>query len=115
MQVYRDYWARDELTVRSYLVVSPSPQKSIAEYNEFMRDWAVRARGTGVGEALLKIGGVNIVWGGDLGGRRLREKKLPFDGYSDRRRRDNARAVSRHGYARGRGLRVNTTRARRTA
>ncbi len=102
MQVYRDYWARDELTVRSYLVVSPPPQKSIAEYDEFMREWAVRARGTGVGEAMLKIGGVNIVWGGDLEVARLRAQELALCRiFGLVRRRDNARAVSRHGYARG--------------
>ena len=110
MQVYRDYWARDELTVRSYLVVSPPPQKSIAEYDGFMREWAMRARGTGVGEAMLKIGGVNIVWGGDFDVARLRAQEFPYAGYSDwyvdattpEQYRDMVMLAARH------GLRVNT-------
>src|SRR5262245_35380532 len=110
MQVYRDYWARDQLTVRSYLVVSPPPQKSIAEYDEFMRDCAARARGTGIGEAMLKVGGVNIVWGGDFAGARLRAQEFPYGGYSDwyvdatspEQYRDMVMLAARH------GLRVNT-------
>src|SRR5262245_23213642 len=83
MQVYRDYWMRDALTVRSYLVVSPPPQQSIAGYDDFMREWSERARGTGVGEAMLKVGGINIVWAGDFDVARLRAKEFPYAGYSD--------------------------------
>jgi predicted amidohydrolase YtcJ len=110
MQIYHDYWARDELTVRSYLVVSPPPQKSIAEYDEFMREWAGRARGTGVGEAMLKVGGINIVWAGDFDVARLRAQEFPYAGYSDwyvdattpERYRDMVMLAAKH------GLRVNT-------
>jgi predicted amidohydrolase YtcJ len=110
MAVYRDYWLRDALTVRSYLVVSPPPQQTIAEYDVFMREWAGRARGTGVGEAMLKTGGINIVWGGDPEVAKLRAHEFPYAGYSDwyvdattpDQYRDMVLLAARH------GLRVNT-------
>jgi predicted amidohydrolase YtcJ len=110
MQIYRDYRAKDALTVRSYLVVSPPPQRSIAEYDEFMREWAVRASGTGVGDAMLNVGGINIVWGGNLEVAKLIAREMPYSGYSDwhvdattpEQYRNMVMLAAKH------GLRVNT-------
>src|SRR5262249_28026784 len=110
MAVYRDYWLRDALTVRSYLVVSPPPQQTIAASDAFMGEWAGRAGGTGGGEAMLKTGGINIVWGGDPEVAKLRAREFPYAGYSDwyvdattpEQYRDMVRLAVRH------GLRVNT-------
>jgi predicted amidohydrolase YtcJ len=83
LRVFKEFYAASNLTMRSYLVLSPPAQRSITDYEPMMRDWAMHAAGTGFGDNVLKVGGVFIVWGGDAEVARLRAQEEPYTGYSD--------------------------------
>jgi hypothetical protein len=59
IKVYEELWEMRELTVRSYLVFSP-PWDSVpgAQPESVLRDWAAYAGGHGLGDHMLKIGGI---------------------------------------------------------
>jgi predicted amidohydrolase YtcJ len=59
LRAYKTLWERGEATVRSYLVISPawdaSPEGNI---EELLRDWSAYAAGKGIGDTMLKLGGI---------------------------------------------------------
>lgn len=60
---YKDLWENDELTVRSYLVISPNWQ--VSDDISGLLEWATYADGKGFGDDMLKIGGIFVQNGGD--------------------------------------------------
>ncbi|MCO5132261.1 MAG: amidohydrolase [Xanthobacteraceae bacterium] len=61
---YRDLWQAGDLTMRMHLVVSPT-WATCDEAEVMMRDWLAYARGAGVGDATLRIGGIFVGYGGE--------------------------------------------------
>ena len=61
---YRDLHESGELTMRMHLVVSPF-WNSLDEAERDFREKLVYARGTGLGDAFLRVGGVFISYGGE--------------------------------------------------
>ncbi|HEY8553071.1 MAG TPA: amidohydrolase family protein, partial [Burkholderiales bacterium] len=74
---YRELWERGELNMRVGLVISPA-WTGLEEAERLMRDWLPLARGRGFGDAMLRISGVFIGYGGDPWIRELARKN-----YSD--------------------------------
>jgi predicted amidohydrolase YtcJ len=64
INAYRDLWQANELTMRMHLVVSPT-WTTCEEAGLMMRDWLSYARGAGIGDATLRIGGIFVGYGGD--------------------------------------------------
>ncbi len=64
ISAYRDLWQANELTMRMHLVVSPTWATS-DEAETMMRDWLPHARGAGIGDATLRIGGIFVGYGGE--------------------------------------------------
>lgn len=64
ISAYRDLWQANELTMRMHLVVSPTWATS-EEGEPMMRDWLAHARGAGIGDAMLRIGGIFVGYGGE--------------------------------------------------
>lgn len=64
INAYRDLWQANELTMRMHLVVSPTWATS-DDAETMMRDWLPYARGSGIGDATLRIGGIFVGYGGD--------------------------------------------------
>lgn len=64
ISAYRDLWQANELTMRMHLVVSPTWAAS-DEAEPMMRDWLSHARGAGIGDAMLRIGGIFVGYGGE--------------------------------------------------
>ncbi len=64
ISAYRDLWQANELTMRMHLVVSPTWATS-DEAEPMMRDWLSHARGAGIGDARLRIGGIFVGYGGE--------------------------------------------------
>lgn len=54
----------DELTIRSSLVVSPT-WTGVADADEAMRRWLPYAAGRGLGDAMLRVSGIFVTFGGD--------------------------------------------------
>ncbi|MBN9014009.1 MAG: amidohydrolase family protein, partial [Rhizobiales bacterium] len=61
---YRDLWQAGDLTMRMHLVVSPTWATG-DEAELMMRDWLSHARGAGIGDATLRIGGIFVGYGGE--------------------------------------------------
>lgn len=61
---FRQLHEADELLVRTSLVVSPT-WATVAEAEAAMADWLAFARGRGIGDAMLRISGVFVAFGGD--------------------------------------------------
>jgi len=70
ISIYRHLWQAGSLTMRTGLVVSP-PWAGVADAETVMRDWLVYARGSGLGDARLRISGVFIALDGDPDARPL--------------------------------------------
>lgn len=81
ISVYRKLWELGELTVRVGLVVSPS-WSDLAEAKKIMRDWLATARGSGLGNAWLRVSGVHIAYGGDAATACCARAHLPDTGWS---------------------------------
>jgi hypothetical protein len=112
VRAYQEAWAKGKMTVRSYLVVSPTPGKSaIPELEEMIRDWAPHTGGPGFGDSMLRIGGLFIQGGGNPDVARLTAAEAPYTGWasyyydslSPQKFRDIAFLAAKY------GLRVNTT------
>ncbi len=61
---YRDLWQAGDLTMRMHLVVSPT-WATCDEAEVMMRDWLAYARGAGIGDERLRIGGIFVGYGGE--------------------------------------------------
>jgi hypothetical protein len=79
---YKELWNRGEMTVRSYLVSSPPPGKTVAELDEMFRDWAVNTNGRGLGDAMLRVGGVHLQSGGDAALSKLLQSQAPYTAWA---------------------------------
>ncbi len=59
LKAYKTLWERDEMTVRSTLVMSPAwgtvPDAPIADV---LQEWATPAGGVGIGDSMLKLNGI---------------------------------------------------------
>lgn len=64
LDAYRDLWEEGVLSMRMALVVSPV-WSTLEQAQRFMRDWLSHARGKGIGDSYLRIGGVFISYGGE--------------------------------------------------
>lgn len=64
LAIYRELRERGEATMRVASVVSP-PWSGVAEAEDAMRDWLGYARGNGLGDAMLRVTGVHVGYGGD--------------------------------------------------
>lgn len=64
MRIYQDLWQTGDLTMRVGMVVSPA-WASIEDAEAAMRDWLGPARGSGLGDAMYRVSGVHIGFGGD--------------------------------------------------
>jgi predicted amidohydrolase YtcJ len=64
ISAYRDLWQAGNLTMRMNLVVSPS-WKTLDEAEMMMQDWLAHARGAGLGDNQLRVGGIFVGFGGD--------------------------------------------------
>jgi predicted amidohydrolase YtcJ len=105
---YRELWGRGEMTVRSYLVLSPS-WRAISDAERTMADWSPFG-GAGFGDEWLKIGGVFLEYGGNRQSAKFCGKEFPYTGWAGfaykchtpEEYRDLARLAVRH------RLRINT-------
>jgi predicted amidohydrolase YtcJ len=77
----RDLHEHGELTMRMSLVVSPA-WGSVAEAERVMRDWLPLVRGRGVGDAMFRVSGVFIAYGGDPCVTHIVQRNIPDVGWS---------------------------------
>ena len=82
MSAYKELWERDEMTVRSTLVVSPAwgaaPDDSI---EEVLRDWSAYAGGRGIGDNMLKLSGIYTEVGSSPQ-LEIRAQERPYSGWA---------------------------------
>ncbi|MCK9512751.1 MAG: amidohydrolase [Pigmentiphaga sp.] len=64
VSLYRDLHQAGELRMRVTLVANPVLH-SIHEADRLYRDWLAHARGSGMGDAWLRISGIQVPYGGD--------------------------------------------------
>ena len=81
LDVYKELWDRDELTVRARLVLSPT-FKSIAEANQEMERWSHSASGGGFGDDMLKTSGYYFNYRGSRYISQARSSGLPYTGWA---------------------------------
>lgn len=79
--IYRELWEQRRMKVRAGLVVSPA-WDDLGEAERAMRDWMAYARGSGLGDAWLRISGVHVAYGGDHVCASLSRNDLPNTGWS---------------------------------
>ena len=78
---YRSLAERGELTMRSFLCVSPT-WSNMSEARSAMRDWLAYARGAGLGDDWLRVAGIFVGIEGDPTLARLCRAALPNTGWS---------------------------------
>ena len=82
LNAYKDLWERDEMTVRSTLVVSPAwsavPEEGI---DDALRDWAAYAGGRGIGDDMLKLSGIYAAVGTSLE-LEIRSQERPYPAWA---------------------------------
>jgi predicted amidohydrolase YtcJ len=82
LRAYKSLWEEDEMTVRSYLVLSPAwDAVQGGEVQEVLRDWAAFASGVGFGDQMLKVGGLWTFVGNPIT-ERIRRKERPYTGWA---------------------------------
>ena len=81
IRAYKSLWAEGQLSIRSHLVISPTPGKSISELEEMFRDWAVYADGSGFGDGILRIGGIFVQAGGKPNIANFIKREVPYTGW----------------------------------
>ncbi len=79
---YRQLREQDRLTVRTGVVVSPS-WTSMPEASSIMRHWLADARGSGIGDEMLKLSGIFVGYGGPPKLNALVEKDTTDIGWID--------------------------------
>lgn len=86
VQAYKELWARNELTIRSNLVISPTPgwysTSTRPEIEPMFRDWAAYAGGQGFGDDYLRTTGVLFQQGGDPALAAILNAELPYTGWA---------------------------------
>ena len=81
MWVYKDLWTQGKMSVRSYLVISPSWDAGTNNVS-LLRDWAAYAGGRGFGDDMLNIGGIFLQLGGDPDVASLCKAALPYTAWA---------------------------------
>ena len=81
LNVYKELWDRDEMTVRARLVLSPS-FKTISEAEREMERWSHSASGPGFGDEMLSISGYYFNFGGSRYIAQARASGLPYTGWA---------------------------------
>ena len=83
IRAYKELWAKGELTVRSHLLISPTPGKAVKpDLDEMIRDWAAYADGPGFGDDMLRISGIFLQSGGSPHVARLRIGEGPYTAWA---------------------------------
>lgn len=88
VRAYKELWDNDELTVRTALVISPTPgwfdtfTPSRPELEQMFRDFATYASGAGFGDDFLRTTGVFFQIGGDPALARILTAELPYTGWA---------------------------------
>jgi predicted amidohydrolase YtcJ len=82
VEAYKKLWEKRELTVRSHLVISPTPGKNITQLEEMIRDWAPYAAGLGFGDDRLQISGLFVQSGGDPHIAKLTMEEAPYTAWA---------------------------------
>ena len=80
-RAYKDLWDAGEPTVRSHLVLNPA-WKSTGQAAQEMERWSQSASGAGFGDAMLRVAGCYIDYGGSRYTSRARSAELPFTGWA---------------------------------
>jgi predicted amidohydrolase YtcJ len=78
---FRELHQRGELTLRSNLVVSPV-WLATSEADYAMHNWLSYARGSGIGDDMLRISGIFVGYGGPPGFAELHKKDIGDTGWS---------------------------------
>lgn len=78
IHAFKELWNKHELTVRSYLVFSPTPGKTLPEFEETLRDWGTYLDGPGFGDDMLRIGGTFVPVLGNPNAARIRKDAVPY-------------------------------------
>ena len=81
LNVYKEVWDAGEMTVRAYLVLSPT-WKSEAGAARDMESWAHTASGAGFGDDMLRISGYFIRYRGFPYPAQARHAGLPYTGWA---------------------------------
>lgn len=82
LRAYKALWERGDITVRSYLVISPAwDAVPNAEIGEVLRDWTAFAAGIGFGDDRLKVGGIWTSIGNPLP-EKIRRKERPYTAWA---------------------------------
>ncbi|MDP6179170.1 MAG: amidohydrolase, partial [Desulfatiglandales bacterium] len=82
LRAYKALWERGDITVRSYLVISPAWDAAPdAEIGEVLRDWAAYAAGIGFGDNRLKVGGIWTAIGNPMP-EKIRRKERPYTAWA---------------------------------
>ena len=81
LQVYKEVWDAGDMTVRSYLVLSPI-WRSLSAAADAMARWGHSASGFGFGDDMLRTCGYFIHRRGQRHVARLRSAELPFTGWA---------------------------------
>ena len=79
--VYREVRDRGALTMRSHLALSPT-WRSLPEAERQVPELASWAGGSGIGDGLLRIGGIYLAYGGDPEVSRILQEGLPYTGWA---------------------------------
>lgn len=86
VRAYKEVWTDGDMTVRSALVISPTPgwynKTSRPELEEMMRDWATSAGGEGFGDPYLRMSGVFISASGDNGLAATLASQVPYTAWA---------------------------------
>ncbi len=82
IRAYKELWEKDELTVRSHLVMSPTWDASPGiDPERALRNWAAYAGGHGLGDDMLRISGIHAAVG-DSASHTIRRQASSNPGWS---------------------------------
>ena len=81
LQTYKAAWDAGEMTVRANLTVSPN-WPSVSYAAQEMENWGHSASGAGFGDAMLRVSGYFIQYGGNQYTAQARSSQLPYTGWA---------------------------------
>ncbi|HKY08246.1 MAG TPA: amidohydrolase family protein, partial [Candidatus Binatia bacterium] len=109
LAAFRELHGKDQLTMRSHLVVSPT-WRSLPEAERDIPSLASWTGGAGIGDGVLRMAGIYLGYGGDVEISRILTEASPYTGWAgfveQAHDPDTYRALAR--LARSLGLRVGT-------